>query len=1052
VKSPGVPTEAVPTTHPAPPADHPVVVLVGQNPGTLEDQTNRPFVGPSGTLVREVYITPLLPRAHVYLTNAARCATAPEVDPPAKSFRQCIGHTVADLRLIRAAHPTSPIFVLALGAHAARHLHAALAGQGLSLKASLTKQGTPCKLESETGLSTSSPSNSTKSSTKKRTKKQSSPSETATSASLFLPTSTSENSTASSSDSSLAPSAATAESRDGGTVNLFSTYHPAYVLRDRKFIYAVDRHIQLLCRHIDGNAPVPSVPGMVEVRRPLPDDTRVGAIDIETYGLFDEDFDGTPLPPQTVFHPQRSLYTDGVPIGRMIRTVSITLCPDAEPGTADPDALSPGETMVFHLWDVDHRLMLHAWLRHLRHLYLMNAVFDILYLRRLGYRISEHTHFISDLQHFIYLWDETCSERSLKSIGPVIGTHVYGDKLRFKRPCEDADSYNGQDTHNTLLSCQTIARLIAQRYPGTAKLSADCLSFYNENIWTVVCMAEAGIPYSRHRLARTAVRYHRHTSNILRILAEQFHLQLEGEGSQKAKDAFLQEHLDYLQLNDHPMLIRTEKQHKPSFNEENRNLLSSKYQELLDATDDEHLWSTYRRILFCLRLITVYGYKRKVLSSYLVPLLLHRINKPDDRRSVTIPITLGGNPCSPPAPPPLLPTGTGSSAPLLPSPSSPSSPLLLLSACCPPSSPTPSPSPSGSLARSTTGDAPLGPTTFLSGSDLALAFGTWYITPSPEKDSSGDEGGTKQGRIVIKHPAEQTSPPDVQRCRASRYGADGSIVTLDLEQIELKVPTIMSGDKGMLAEYLKPKPDIHTDMTVRLFGPDIIHHPHFKKGGPEDPRQWGKPANFLILYRGGADRMQASVLAASGKLLSLDFCQQVVAKFPLERAGLWSWQRSIIREAVGCHRWVSSTGRTLTDWVDGDPPPWEQLHSPRTERWNRQLQAPGAGLLHLPFTGQSRLFLGGKYEVNEIVNFPVQTTAGNILLYFQALIRPLLHRTWRMFLNVYDAIYFDLPRCDVPALNDLLKSRLPTLPYWLRLCDHYGHSIPLTCSLKESHP
>jgi hypothetical protein len=96
---------------------------------------------------------------------------------------------------------------------------------------------------------------------------------------------------------------------------------------------------------------------------------------------------------------------------------------------------------------------------------------------------------------------------------------------------------------------------------------------------------------------------------------------------------------------------------------------------------------------------------------------------------------------------------------------------------------------------------------------------------------------------------------------------------------------------------------------------------------------------------------------------------------------------------------------------------------------------------------------GDAYDISEIVNMPIQCTAGNVLLCIQHQ----LHRTLPsinapspdilMFLNVYDAIYFDC-RSDtaVDRLDTLFRDAftyVTTQGYWARLCQLLGRSVPI---------
>ena len=48
------------------------LMLVGEQPGDVEDQQGRPFVGPAGRLLRELLAQARIPEEDVYLTNAVK--------------------------------------------------------------------------------------------------------------------------------------------------------------------------------------------------------------------------------------------------------------------------------------------------------------------------------------------------------------------------------------------------------------------------------------------------------------------------------------------------------------------------------------------------------------------------------------------------------------------------------------------------------------------------------------------------------------------------------------------------------------------------------------------------------------------------------------------------------------------------------------------------------------------------------------------------------------------------------------------------------------------
>ncbi len=310
---------------------------------------------------------------------------------------------------------------------------------------------------------------------------------------------------------------------------------------------------------------------------------------------------------------------------------------------------------------------------------------------------------------------------------------------------------------------------------------------------------------------------------------------------------------------------------------------------------------------------------------------------------------------------------------------------------------------------------------------IRLAVPNWLVVPTHPKDGQGDEGGTKQGRIIAKSAAQpQTWPPPVKKCIRSRWPG-GTILICDISQAEPRAVAVESGDPVLLEIFQKGK-DLHTTTTIKLFGDDVAERHPYKPGPPEsgwksgniknDPRQWGKTSFLLLLYRGGWEKMQSTVLNDSGVLLPDELCFRVAKDVPKIYSGLYAWQDRIIKQA-------KRTGR-----------------------------------IELPLTGQSRWFMGGSdWDENEIVNIIPQAIAGNTVLRIQAR----LHTTMPglnardpglyMFNNIYDSVWFD---CRTP--QDVVDARalfaeaveyVATKDYWAWLQERSGHRVPLAYDVKE---
>jgi len=313
--------------------------------------------------------------------------------------------------------------------------------------------------------------------------------------------------------------------------------------------------------------------------------------------------------------------------------------------------------------------------------------------------------------------------------------------------------------------------------------------------------------------------------------------------------------------------------------------------------------------------------------------------------------------------------------------------------------------------------------------DVYLSHPSWFIVPSQFKDGAGSSGGTQQSRITAKDAAHQTDPPPIQDCMLSRF-IGGCLLSVDLDQIELRTAALLSGEPFFLDAFsVDPPLDVHSLAALRIWGepecrrryPTLASLPlsRWKKGCPEwakRERQVGKRTNFAHLFRSGPDTMQAAVHGDIGEMLPLSIFQKIASSRQSELPVLWDWQESLIAEAAA------------------------------------------KGRIYLPLTGIARTFAGGdKYEVNEIVNFPIQATAATAMLQLQHEVHRLLHTrslTHRIlpFLNCYDALYFD---CDSKESADLALSiyneallHLTTVGYWGKLQSLYGRVVRVTAESK----
>jgi DNA polymerase-1 len=244
---------------------------------------------------------------------------------------------------------------------------------------------------------------------------------------------------------------------------------------------------------------------------------------------------------------------------------------------------------------------------------------------------------------------------------------------------------------------------------------------------------------------------------------------------------------------------------------------------------------------------------------------------------------------------------------------------------------------------------------------------------------------------------------------ASRFEG-GSIVGIDLSQIELRVSALVSGEPSIRNAYINGE-DLHATRARSLW-PDYDQVPEEKKRR----RQVGKMMNFADLFLSSANTMREQVYAQSnGDIdLPIDVFKEVVNTRNKIRPVLTAWQKEMIWTAKARHR------------------------------------------IELPLTGQSRYFSDIAKERSEIVNFPIQTTASNLMMQIQFHLQTELNRQFptyiserpRLFLQVFDAVYIDTPPKMGGMMRDIFKIAIEKVcspsGYWGLLTKHYDSPlIPL---------
>lgn len=828
-------------------------------------------------------------------------------------------------------------------------------------------------------------------------------------------------------------------------------------------------------------------------------DPRTISLDLETYGICKVDPEGNPAPEQRYFHPLKSLAWDRPPHLLVTCSITIPLQTSAgfsntgrletspfgkQPvtnlGGMGPENsstglrdLEPGGTMVLDLWKDRHLKTLAVWIKNSDTMLGMNFMFDILYLRRhpLLRPLLDGRHTIIDLSVLNYLHNENRKERSLKNIGPLLRLYSYDPEVLHKNhrfdTIEEVRPYNAQDTHNTMLGISELAKRIPRDYPCPSdtsssslpspssshmpleaysrtpttstttrdKLSPFCIQFFSDSIWSCVRMSEAGIPLD--------IGYLRHLESILymkatlahRLCLRRHNIPLSGDGSSKAKSQFLRKVLDEVQeiddtFIDNPILQWTPKKKEFSTADLNRLLLSKALPPTHSAQEVFHLWD-------------INSSAHKLISTYISPLLREGNNPEHPNDSTAIPwrhikcLTLDRSRSSQPqSSSSCSHCGASISTPAAPE-GTPTKYRRQTSKYYRLRHAGKRPKPTGiPKSRRLYDEVPCDPPPIVPHKrEVGICYPSWFLLPSPFKDSEGEEGGQKQARLSCKQPAASTWPSAIKAALTSRF-TGGVIASFDLSQVELRVAGILSGCPSLMRAF-DDGLDLHTDRAISVYGLDELaarfgrdavlawHHDQGKKlTGREDFeknfRQPCKHANFTDLNLGGAETLQRTIFIKSGGLIwhPLEKCREIVARRPIDRPGLTQWQNSHI------------------DRVRAD------------------------GVCILPFTGISRYFLGGtEYDDSEIVNFPIQATAATTMRCIQhwldknylpslTIPNPPIYSCY----NVYDAAFFD---CKSPAHAASLQNAIAdavthvaTQGYWSWMQDLTGHHVSLLYDFK----
>ncbi|HYT99981.1 MAG TPA: uracil-DNA glycosylase [Gemmatimonadales bacterium] len=92
------------------------LVVVGEGPGRVEDETGRPFVGQAGELLTKILAAIDLPRERVFICNVVKCRPPENRVPQYDEIAACLPYLFRQIELVK------PRAILAMGGTAAQTL------------------------------------------------------------------------------------------------------------------------------------------------------------------------------------------------------------------------------------------------------------------------------------------------------------------------------------------------------------------------------------------------------------------------------------------------------------------------------------------------------------------------------------------------------------------------------------------------------------------------------------------------------------------------------------------------------------------------------------------------------------------------------------------------------------------------------------------------------------------------------------------------------------------------------------------------------------------
>jgi DNA polymerase-1 len=266
-----------------------------------------------------------------------------------------------------------------------------------------------------------------------------------------------------------------------------------------------------------------------------------------------------------------------------------------------------------------------------------------------------------------------------------------------------------------------------------------------------------------------------------------------------------------------------------------------------------------------------------------------------------------------------------------------------------------------------------------------------YVRPLPElvDEATGRvhtqymQAVAATGRLSSTHPNLQNIPIRTARGREIRKAfvprnEHHVLLAADYSQVELRIVAALSGDRGLCQAFLDGA-DIHTATAAKVFS---VAPEEVDRG----QRSQAKAVNFGILYGQGAFGLAENLKIPRREAKS------IIEAYFMEFPDLKAYQTQLVEQAKANGYVETILGR---------------------KRW-------------LPDITSANAVVRGFAERNA-VNAPIQGSAADIIKVAMVRIQEALSQQGheaRMILQVHDELVFDVPKDEVDAVTELVKTHM----------------------------